>query len=131
VIPSPSSGDFGVEWQPVYPMSQKEEAEYANQVATGASTVTGGVPEEAVDVNEWRNMIHLPPRTTQQMDDARERTEPQSDDKNEQTEDERATATGETLTEKDLLAEDLQAVRGKGFSKNSLLSALEKLLHSI
>lgn len=122
VIPAPTAGKFGVEWQPVYPMSQKEEAEYANQVATGASTVTGGVPEEALGVNEWRNMIHLPPRTPEQMDEARDRTtEPPKEDEN-PDELEQALEAG-MLTEEKLR----DAARGKGFSKNRLQRALDTL----
>lgn len=62
VIAPPASGDFSAEWTPVYTLSQIEEAQYAESVANGASAVTGGVPEEAIDINEWRKLIHLPPR---------------------------------------------------------------------
>ena len=70
VVPPPESGDFSMEWTPVYTMSQIEEAQYAESVARGASAVTGGVPEEAIDVNEWRRLIHLAPRQISSAVDA-------------------------------------------------------------
>lgn len=122
VIRAPKAGKFGVEWQPVYPMSQKEEAEYLVQVANAANTITGGVPEEFIDVNEGRAMIHLPPRTPQQMEEARERTTPQPRDGNEQGDLEDVEKEG-TITE-----EDLRKAAGRtGFSQNRLMTALDKL----
>lgn len=61
VIPPPLSGTVKTVWQPVYTMTQMEEANYAAAIANGASAVTGGVPEEAITVDEWRALIHLPP----------------------------------------------------------------------
>lgn len=61
VITPPTSGKFKILWQPVYTMSQMEEASYALTIAQGASAVTNGVPEEALGINEWRTMVHLPP----------------------------------------------------------------------
>jgi hypothetical protein len=65
VITPPASGDYAMEWTPVYTMTQIEEAQYAESVARGASAVTGGAPETAIDVNEWRRLIHLAPRDVQ------------------------------------------------------------------
>lgn len=65
VVPVPESGKFGVEWKPVYQMTQEEEGKYALDVAQGAAAVTGGVPDQAIDTNEWRKLIHLPPRDEQ------------------------------------------------------------------
>jgi len=69
VISPPESKDYSMEWTPVYTMTQIEEAQYAESVARGASAVTGGTPETAIDVNEWRRLIHLAPRDVQPVVD--------------------------------------------------------------
>ncbi len=127
VIPAPQSGKFSVEWKPVYPMTQTEEADYLLKVAQAANTATGGVPEEFADVNELRNVIHWPPRMPAEMDTARERSAPaQTPDSSNfdgQDNQDGAAADGKMLTE-ELLKE---AAKGKGFSQNILVNALNKL----
>jgi hypothetical protein len=71
VLPMPKSGldKYGIEWYPVYSMSQMEQAQYGNALAQGASTVSGGAVEQAMDVNEWRSKVGLPPRTPEDFDE--------------------------------------------------------------
>ncbi|MEO6566213.1 MAG: phage portal protein [Casimicrobiaceae bacterium] len=71
VLPMPQAGldKYIIEWYPVYSMSQMEQATYGNAMATGASTISGGAPEQAMDVNEWRSKVGLPPRTEEDFDD--------------------------------------------------------------
>jgi len=66
-VPAPASGSYSTEWAEVYPMSKKERVEYANLLAAGAASVTGGVPEEALDSNEWRTAAGQPARTPEQI----------------------------------------------------------------
>lgn len=122
VIPAPKAGKFKVEWLPVYPMTQAEEADYLLKVAQAANEATGGVPEEFADVNEMRGIIHWQPRTPEQMDEARERTTGQSEPQDGQDNPDRAIADG-LLSEEQLRA----AARGKGFSQNRLVTALDRL----
>lgn len=67
VIPAPQSGSYTTEWLPVYTPTQVEEADYALKVGQGAYQVTGGVPEEAIDVDEWRALLHFPPRNLREL----------------------------------------------------------------
>jgi len=60
VVTPPESTKFKIVWQPVYTMTQMEEANYALALAQGASAVTGGVPEQAMTVNEFRSVVHFP-----------------------------------------------------------------------
>jgi hypothetical protein len=71
VLPTPenSSKEWKYEWYPVYSMTDIEKATYANLLATGASSVSGGVPETALDVNEWRVKAGLPAREEVDMED--------------------------------------------------------------
>jgi hypothetical protein len=62
VIPPPASGEWKYEWYPVYPMTKIEKVTYANMLATGAGQVSGGAPEAALDVAEWRSAADLPTR---------------------------------------------------------------------
>jgi uncharacterized protein len=75
VLSPPKSGEWKYEWYPVYPMSKMEMATYANSLATGASTITGGVPEEALDPNEWRTSAGLPAREQEELEDIEEKEE--------------------------------------------------------
>lgn len=70
VLPMPQDGidEYGIEWSPVYSMSQMEQAQYANALAQGASTITGGAPEQAMDVNEWRAKVGFPPRKEEEFE---------------------------------------------------------------
>lgn len=61
VLPAPQSPDYLKEWQPVYAMTELQEADYAFKVAQGANMLTSGGGTSAVKVNEFRGMIHLPP----------------------------------------------------------------------
>jgi len=61
VIPPPASGKFNVEWPPVYTMNEIERANYALVVAQGANTITNGVPDEAISIDEWRGELGMPP----------------------------------------------------------------------
>jgi len=54
VLPAPKSGEYKAEWYPPYTMTQIEKAAYGESLARGANSITGGVPETAMDVNEWR-----------------------------------------------------------------------------
>lgn len=71
VLPMPQSGldSYGIEWSPVYTMSQMEQAQYANLLAQGASTITGGAPEQAMDTNEWRAKVGFSPRKEEEFED--------------------------------------------------------------
>lgn len=69
VLPKPTSKKVDVEWKPVYTMTEIERADVALKTAQGANTVTGGVPENAIDVNEWRGMVGLPPREVVEIPD--------------------------------------------------------------
>jgi hypothetical protein len=71
VLPAPENKDkqWKYEWAPVYSMTQIEKATYANLLATGANSISGGVPETALDVNEWRTKAGLPPREEVGMED--------------------------------------------------------------
>jgi len=71
VLPAPENPDkeWKHEWYPVYSMTQIEKATYANSLATGANSISGGVPEVALDVNEWRTAAGLPAREDIGMDD--------------------------------------------------------------
>ncbi len=62
VLPPPKSGSWKYEWFPPYSMTQIEKAQYAESLARGASSITGGVPETAMDINEWRTAAGLPTR---------------------------------------------------------------------
>lgn len=67
VISAPSSKEYSIQWQDVYPMTLIEKVEYANKLATGASTMSGGMPEAVLDQNEWRVHAGLQPRTDQEQ----------------------------------------------------------------
>jgi hypothetical protein len=75
VLPPPSSGEYRAEWFPVYSMTQIEQANYANALATGANTITGGTPEMALDVNEWRAKAGLPVRKEEEMEEIEQEQE--------------------------------------------------------
>jgi hypothetical protein len=60
VVPPPASGKYRLEWKPVFPLTEVEKADLAGKIAQGASTLTGGMPTEALEVNEWRSMVSLP-----------------------------------------------------------------------
>lgn len=62
VLPPPKSGEYKCEWYPPYSMTMMEKAQYANALAQGANSISGGVPETAMDVNEWRVAGGLPTR---------------------------------------------------------------------
>jgi len=96
VLPPPKSGldNYGIEWFPVYSMSQMEQATYGNLLAQGASAISGGAPEQAMDVNEWRSKVGLPPRTEQDFDDILE-LEIEEDEKKMQPQLELAKVKGE------------------------------------
>lgn len=66
-VPAPKSGKWTLVWEPVYTPTQVERAEYALRVAQGANQVTNGAPDLALDVNEWRGMIKLPPRNMEEV----------------------------------------------------------------
>lgn len=70
ILPAPASGKYDVEWKPVYPMTQTERAEYGLKLAQGAKEITGGAPEMAMDINDWRSAVGFPPMTQQQIDQA-------------------------------------------------------------
>lgn len=69
VLPAPDNKEWKYEWYPVYSMTQIEKATYANLLATGANSISGGVPEVALDVNEWRTQAGLPAREEIGMDE--------------------------------------------------------------
>lgn len=62
VLPPPENKEYKTEWYPVYTMTKLEKAQYANTLATGANSISGGVPEVALDINEWRVAADLPMR---------------------------------------------------------------------
>lgn len=67
VITPPASGKWKTEWEEVFPMSLSEKADYGSKLATGATTITGGMPEAALDVNEWRHAVGLQARTDEEQ----------------------------------------------------------------
>jgi len=69
VLPPPEKGEWKYEWYPPYEMTKLEKATYANTLATGANSISGGVPEVALDVNEWRTAADLPTRNEIGMDE--------------------------------------------------------------
>jgi uncharacterized protein len=79
VVAAPTSGRFQIEWADVYPMTKLDKAEYSLKLATGANSVTGGVPEMAYDVNEWRADNDLPPRTEEELAELEEKQEEKQD----------------------------------------------------
>jgi hypothetical protein len=60
-LPAPTDVVYQKEWQPVYAMTQLQEADYAFKVSQGANMLTSGGGTSAVKVNEFRGMLHLPP----------------------------------------------------------------------
>jgi hypothetical protein len=60
VVRPPESGKYRVEWKPVFQLTDIEKADLANKIVQGASTLTGGMPTEALEINEWRSMVSLP-----------------------------------------------------------------------
>jgi len=72
VLPAPQNKEWSYEWYPVYPMTKSEKATYANMLATGATQITGGAPETALDVNEWRSAADLPTRDVEEMEEIEE-----------------------------------------------------------
>ena len=79
VISPPQSGKFKTEWEDVYPMTKGEKADYGVKLAQGATTVTGGTPDEAMDVNEWRAAVDLPARSAQDQQKIMEELAAQQD----------------------------------------------------
>jgi uncharacterized protein len=69
VISKPSKGTYDVEWQPLFTTSLKEDADTALVMAQGASAVTGGIPEQAMKVDEWRDKVRLPPMPEEDLKD--------------------------------------------------------------
>lgn len=69
ILKPPQSGKFSFAWQDVYPETLKEKADRALVMAQGAVTVTGGAPEDAFDLNEFRAVNELPPRTVEQLNE--------------------------------------------------------------
>jgi hypothetical protein len=67
VLPPPKSGKWSTEWEEVYPMTKTEKADYGAKLAQGATTITGGMPESAMDTNEWRVASGLNARTDQEQ----------------------------------------------------------------
>jgi hypothetical protein len=62
VLPPPKNKEWKYEWYPVYSMTQLEKATYGQTLAAGANSITGGVPETAMDIGEWRAAVGLPTR---------------------------------------------------------------------
>jgi len=64
IVSEPKSGDYKKEWQPVYTMSEIEQADYALKIAEGANqlTASGG---EVIDADEYRGVLKFPPRKKQ------------------------------------------------------------------
>lgn len=62
VLPAPSKKEYKAEWYPPYTMTDIEKAQYGESLARGANSITGGVPETAMDINEWRTRSGLPAR---------------------------------------------------------------------
>ena len=124
VIPPPASGEFSAEWEDVYPMSKAEKATYGVQLAQGASTITGGVPDEALDVEEWRSASGLPPRTKAQIVEIEQKQE-EREAQAEEDKQNKLDALGEGLGE-------MEQAKPRGFSENvqdyGILNALGKLL---
>lgn len=69
ILPPPKSKEYKTEWHPVYAMTKTEKVTYANALATGANSITGGTPEMALDVNEWRTAADLPARDPDDQDE--------------------------------------------------------------
>ena len=80
-LPPPKNKDYSVEWYPVYTMTQIEKAAYGESLARGASAITGGVPESAMDVGEWRAAVGLPPREEESRPDALSKTKQTTQEK--------------------------------------------------
>ena len=127
VIPPPSSGEFSAEWEDVYPMSKAEKATYGASLATGANTVTGGVPDEAMDVEEWRAASGLPPRTKAQLAEIEAKAQEREEEERQAKQDE-LDAMGAGLGKMD-------NAKQKGFSANvqefGLMRALGKLFQIV
>lgn len=67
IIRPPKSGKWTTVWHPVYTPTQIEKADYALRVAQGANQVTNGAPDMALNVNEWRGMLELPPQDMEEI----------------------------------------------------------------
>lgn len=61
ILPAPQSVSYLKEWQPVYAMTELQEADYSFKVAQGANMLTSGSATAAVKINEFRGILHLPP----------------------------------------------------------------------
>ena len=62
VIPAPKSGDFDVWWPELYEMTVAEKADVLLKVGDGMFRGTNGAPENAINSDELRAFVDLPPQ---------------------------------------------------------------------
>lgn len=107
ILPAPKSGKYSFAWEDVYPETKREKADRSLVLAQGASAVTGGVPEEAFDLNEWRTTNDLSPRSKEELQDF------------EDSEDERLRAAAE---KKKQALEDLQSEKNPAGESDNIVA---------
>lgn len=79
VLPVPQATKWTVEWQPVYAMTEIMEADYAFKATQAANMLTSGSGTAAIDINEFRGMLHLPPKNVEFVPPEQSPANPQQD----------------------------------------------------